>query len=139
MQKNFQSKLNLLNTSDGYWPGTKICKKKNLKSPQWLRDIKTKEIPFWKFYKPKQPQLIENGGWHFSFLKHPEDIVKKINSYSHQEFNRPEFVDPSKIEEKIKNKKDLFGRKIAYETVEIDKHCPDYIVKNKDKFKEWIV
>ena len=28
LQKNFQSKLNLLNTSDGYWPGTKICQKK---------------------------------------------------------------------------------------------------------------
>ena len=139
LQKNFQSKLNLLNTSDGYWPGTKICQKKNLKSPQWLRDIKTKEIPFWKFYKPKQPQLIENGGWHFSFLKHPEDIVTKINSYSHQEFNKPEFVDPSKIREKIENKKDLFGRKITYKTVEVEKNCPDYIVKNKDKFKEWII
>tara|TARA_Y100000031_G_scaffold84930_1_gene93614 strand:+ start:2523 stop:2822 length:300 start_codon:yes stop_codon:yes gene_type:complete len=27
MQKNFQSKLNLLNITDGYWMGTKICQK----------------------------------------------------------------------------------------------------------------
>ena len=139
LQRNFQSKLNLLNTSDGYWAGTKICKKKNLKSPQWLRDIKIKEVPFWKFYKPKQPQLIENGGWHFSFLKLPEDIVTKINSYSHQEFNKAEFVDPHKIREKIDNKKDLFNRKITYEKVDVDKYCPEYIVRNKDKFKEWII
>ena len=139
LQRNFQSKLNLLNTSDGYWAGTKICKKKNLKSPQWLRDLKIKEVPFWKFYKPKQPQLIENGGWHFSFLKHPEDIVTKINSYSHQEFNKAEFVDRNKIREKIDNKKDLFNRKITYEKVDVDKYCPEYIVRNKDKFKEWII
>ena len=43
MQKNFQSKLNLLNITDKYWMGTKICQKKNLKSPQWLRNIKTKK------------------------------------------------------------------------------------------------
>tara|TARA_A100001011_G_scaffold379290_1_gene445122 strand:- start:3417 stop:4211 length:795 start_codon:yes stop_codon:yes gene_type:complete len=139
LQKNFQSKLNLLNTSEGNWPGTKICKKKNLKSPQWLRDIKTKQVPFWKFYKPKRPQLIEDGGWHFSFLKRPEDIITKINSYSHQEFNKPEFVNPVKIKEKIQNKKDLFGRNIVYKKVEVDKYCPNYIVKNKDKFKEWII
>ena len=96
IQKNFQSKINLLNISDKYWMGTKIIQKKNLKSPQWLRNIKTKKRPFWKFYKPKEPQLILDGGWHFSFLKHPEGISKKIQSYSHSEFNKPEFTDKKK-------------------------------------------
>ena len=49
-----------------------------MKSPQWLRNIKTKKRPFWKFYKPKTPQLILDGGWHFSFLKKPKDIAKKL-------------------------------------------------------------
>ena len=31
MQKNFQSKLNLLNVTDKYWMGTKICQKKIFK------------------------------------------------------------------------------------------------------------
>ena len=43
LQKNFQSKINLLNISENFWSGTKICQKKNLKSPQWLRSIKTKK------------------------------------------------------------------------------------------------
>ena len=30
MQKNFQSKINLLNTSDKYWMGTKITQKKKI-------------------------------------------------------------------------------------------------------------
>ena len=100
MQKNFQSKLNLQNTSHDYWPGTKICQKKYLRSPQWLRNIKTKKRPFWKFYKPKEPQLIYNGGWHFSFLKDPESIKNKIISYSHQEFNKKEFYKHKKYSKK---------------------------------------
>ena len=31
LQKNFQSKINLLNVTDKHWVGTKICQKKILK------------------------------------------------------------------------------------------------------------
>ena len=138
MQRNFQSKLNLLNISDKYWMGTKICQKKYLKSPQWLRNIKTKKRPFWKFYKPKEPQLILDGGWHFSFLKKPDGISKKIKSYSHQEFYKDEFVDEKKIATRIKNNVDLFDRDIKYKKIKVDSSFPEYVLKNKDKFKEWI-
>ena len=139
MQKNFQSKLNLLNVSDNYWMGTKICQKKYLKSPQWLRNIKTKKRPFWKFHKPKEPQLIFDGGWHFSFLKKPNSIAKKIKAYSHQEFYKDEFVDEKKIALRIKNNQDLFDRNIKYKIVEIDKSFPDYIVNNIKMFQDWII
>ena len=69
LQKNFQSKLNLQNTSHDYWPGTKICQKKYLRSPQWLRNIKTKKALLEILQTKRTPQLIYNGGWHFSFLK----------------------------------------------------------------------
>lgn len=138
LQRNFQSKLNLLNTTDKYWMGTKICQKKNLKSPQWLRNIKTKKRPFWKFYKPKEPQLIFDGGWHFSFLKKPDGISKKIKAYSHQEFYQDQFIDEQKIASRIKNNADLFDRNIKYKKIQIDESFPEYIIKNKEKFNEWI-
>ena len=139
LQKNFQSKLNLQNITDKYWMGTKICQKKYLKSPQWLRNIKTKKRPFWKFYKPKEPQLILDGGWHFSFLKKPENIAKKIKAYSHQEFYKDEFINEKKISERISNNVDLFDRNINYKKVALDKSFPEYIFNNKDLFKEWII
>ena len=139
MQKNFQQKINLLNTSQQYWAGTKICQKKYLKSPQWLRDIKTKKRPFWKFFREKEPQLINNGGWHFSFLKTPQTIKKKIQSYAHQEFNKEKFTDIRLIEERIKNKLDLFDRNFQYNVVDLDETFPEYITKNKEKFKNWIL
>ena len=58
LQKNFQSKLNLLNVSEVDWPGTKICQKKYLKSPQWLREIKVKKNLFGKFFN-KKIQIIK--------------------------------------------------------------------------------
>ena len=139
IQKNFQSKINLLNISDKNWMGTKIIQKKYLKSPQWLRAIKTSKPAFWKFYKPKQPQLIYNGGWHFSFLKSPEGISKKIRSYSHSEYNKPEFTDEKKIAERIKNKQDIFDRNFKYEMVNLDDTFPKHILENLEKYKNWII
>ena len=139
LQKNFSTKLNLLNETISIWPGTKICVKKHLKSPQWLRNIKTKQQPFWKFYKPKNLQLIHNGGWHFSFLKDPENISKKIKSYAHQELNREEFTNLDSINQRIERKKDIFDRNYSYKKIEINNEFPDYILKNKDKLSDWII
>ncbi len=139
MQKNFQQKINLLNTSHKYWAGTKICKKKYLKSPQWLRDIKTKKRPFWKFYRAKEPQLIMDGGWHFSFLKNPKGISKKIKSYAHQEYHLEKYTDIKKIQERINQHSDLFGRSYKYEKIDLNNDFPEYILNNKKKFSEWIL
>ena len=121
------------------WPGTKICKKRNLKSPQWLRNIKIKKRPFWKFYKPKQPQLIYDGGWHFSFLKSPENISLKIKSYVHQEHNKEKFTNIENIKKRIYDKKDIFGRSFNYKPIKIDDSFPIYISSNKERFKNWII
>ena len=139
MQMNLQTKINLLNKDIKEWPGTKICQKKNLRSPQWLRDIKIKKKPFWKFFKPKQPQLIYNGGWHFSFLKDSKNISKKIKSFVHQELNLEKFTDIENIEKRIRENKDIFDRNYNYVKVLIDENFPDYITENKEKFKEWII
>ena len=67
VQKNFLLKLNLINITQPNWYGTRICKKKYLKSPQWIREIKAIKRPFYKFYKPKFDKFI--FGMHFDFRK----------------------------------------------------------------------
>ena len=120
------------------WFGSKACKFKNLKSPQWLRDIKIKKKSFWKIFSEKI-QIIDNGGWHFSFLKNPESIRNKIISYSHQEYNKKEFTNTDLIRKRISLGEDLFKRKINYKKIELDHSFPEYIIKNKERFKDWIV
>ena len=138
-QKFFYYKFNIINSSNQNWYGSRICVKKYLKSPQWLRDIKTKKRPFWKFYKAREPQLIMDGGWHFSFLKNSIDISKKIKSYAHQEYHLEKYTDIKKIEEKLNQKSDLFDRDYKYEKIDLNQDFPEYILKNKKKFDKWII
>ena len=138
-QKMFNFKLNLLNENESNWHGSKICLKKNLKSPQWLRNLKFKKYPFWRFDKTKNLKIIENGGLHFAFLQNPRNISKKIKSFSHGEFNTSDLTNEKEIEKKIKLQKDIFGRGFNYRKVEIDQTFPKYIIENKEKLKEWII
>ena len=45
-QLHFYYKLNLQSQKNPYWYGSRICVKKFLKSPQWLRDLKFKKKTF---------------------------------------------------------------------------------------------
>ena len=50
-QKMFMYKLNIQNVNESNWIGSKIVKKKYLKSMQELRNLKFKEYPFWRIDK----------------------------------------------------------------------------------------
>ena len=139
LQKKFDYKLNLLNETEGEWHGSKICLKKNLKSPQWLRDLKFKKNPFWRIDKIRDLQIIKDGGWHFSYLQNPDDILKKIVSFSHGERNVPAFANKKNILEKIRMKKNIFNLEFTYRKIDIDHTFPKYIIENKEKLKEWII
>ena len=137
-QKMFYYKINIANKTHPNWYGSRICKKKYLKSPQWLRNQKIKDYPFWRFDKIKW-NIIKNGGWHFSFLMNPDQIKSKIKSFAHSEYNNDYFTNLEKIERSIEDKIDLFNRPLSYKKDSIDEMFPKYIVDNKEKLKEWIL
>ena len=152
-QKVFYYKLNLeLKTLR--WIGSKACKIKNLKSPQWLRNIKDKIYPKWRldiiFSKKRYNNifLVENGGWHFSFVKKPEDIEKKLKSYLH---HREYDLDPLGIENiktlinskaviydhRVDQTEYKFGGGQKLEKIDI-RFLPEYILNQKEKYSEWL-
>ena len=137
-QKMFYYKINLLNKTYPIWYGSKMCKKKYLKSPQWLRNQKLKKYSCWKFYRINW-NFVQNGGWHFSFLMTPENIQKKIQSFAHSEFNTNNFTNLDKISTSIKKGIDIFDREIDYQKIDFDKTFPNYILDNKNKFRNWIL
>ena len=117
----------------------KICQKKFLKSPQWLRNIKTKKKKIWAFYRDKAPQIILDGGWHFSFLKKNELIQKKIKAYAHGEFNQSNLTNLENIEKRISSGTDIFERPFKYKKIDLNEQFPKYILENRSKFKDWIL
>ena len=138
-QKMFMYKLNLLNLKENNWHGSKICLKKNFRSPQWIRNLKFKQYPFWRIDKVRNLQIIDDGGWHFAYLQSPENISKKIKSFAHGEFNSSDITNEENIKSKIERGIDIFERGYNLKKVEIDKSFPTYIVKNVGKLKKWIV
>jgi len=135
-QKMFMYKLNLLNVEESGWIGSKITKKKNISSMQELRNLKFKNYPFWRIDK-RHLQIIE-GGWHFSFLQTPDQILKKIKSFSHGEFNNS-LLNENSIEEKILKNEDIFNRGFTLKKIDLNENFPKYIYNNKEKFSKWII
>jgi beta-1,4-mannosyl-glycoprotein beta-1,4-N-acetylglucosaminyltransferase len=135
-QKMFMYKLNLQNLDESNWIGSKITKKKYITSMQDLRNLKFKNYPFWRI--DKYNLQIIRGGWHFSFLQTPQQILEKIRSYSHGEFNNKN-INEKNIEEKILKNEDIFSRGITLKRINLDLSFPEYILNNKNNFSKWLI
>ena len=83
LQKCFFYKINLFNKYETPWQGTRICKRKDLKSISFLRKkIKSENLKksFWKIQYERSIELIDQGGWHFNNMYTPEIISEKIHN-----------------------------------------------------------
>ena len=152
-QDMFYYKLNL-RLPDLIWSGSKACRKKYLKSPQWLRNVKDKKYSFFRldtFFSEKKYiniKFINNGGWHFSNIKTAAEIEYKLKSYlHHREFDLNP-ISESEIEDIIKNKQAIYDLKVDKKINKIGSgnklvehplnKLPSYILENIDKYKDWI-
>ena len=141
MQKCFNYKFNVFNPHESPWEGTRICKKKDLKSIDFMRQkVKSKNLKynFLRFDKEKNIEIFNNAGWHFNNIFSAEEISLKLKTFAHSEFTGENFSSTSVIKKKIKKKIDLFERGHAYKKVEIDDTYPEYFLKNIEKYKEWL-
>tara|TARA_B100000989_G_scaffold210972_1_gene160083 strand:- start:4547 stop:5356 length:810 start_codon:yes stop_codon:yes gene_type:complete len=142
LQKIYNYKFNLFNPYENPWEGTRVCKKKNLKSIDFMREkIKAKNLRY-KFYrldKEKSIEIFDNGGWHFNNLMQPELISKKLKTFAHSEFSGDQFSSIETIKKKIEEKVDLFNRGHKYSFVKIDNTFPKYLINNLKKYKDYIL
>ena len=136
------------------WTGTKAVIKKNLVSPQWLRNVKDRKYPFYRidvFFSDKKYmniKIINDGGWHFSNIKSPEMIEHKLRSYlHHREFDQVS-LSIEEINELVKKKQAIYdlrvdkrvnkvGNGVILENFEMKK-LPNHINDNIDKYKNWL-
>ena len=140
LQKCFNFKFNLFNPYETPWEGTRVCKKKNLKSIDFMRQkVKKKNLTynFFRFDKEKSIELFEEGGWHFNNIMKPEDISLKLKTFAHSEFGDEKFSNIEVIKNKIDKKIDLFERGHKYEAVKLDSSFPSELLSNKDMYKEY--
>ena len=152
-QKMYYYKFNLKYSSKP-WFGSKACLKKNLISPQWLRDTKERKYPIWRldilFSKMKYNSIyhVENGGWHFVNIKTPEEVEKKLNNFGHHWEFKESGLNINDIKNMMENRKAVYdyhadmkkSKWSGNETlkkVELNE-LPQYVSDNIDKYSKWI-
>jgi len=152
-QSIYYYKFNL-KYSSMQWFGSKACLKKNFVSPQWLRDTKERKYPLWRldilFSKMKYNSIhhVENGGWHFTNIKSPDDIFKKLKNYGHHlEFNESG-LSLNDIKNMVLNKRAVYdfhvdmrsnkwtGKQKLYKCDLSE--LPEYLLQNKEKYALWM-
>lgn len=134
------------------WLGSAMCHYRDVSSPQRLRNLvvrlnglygggllsRARARAYWALLRlrlqRKRVIIVENGGWHFSYLGGAERIVEKIEAFAHSEYNRDEFKNPRRIEELMRKGRDLFNRDIEFKVVEMDETFPAYLRENVERF-----
>ena len=141
-QDCFNYKFNLFNPHETPWEGTRVAKKKNVNSIDFMRQkVKSKNLKynFFRFDKEKNIEVFEKAGWHFNNLMSAENISLKLKTFAHSEFSDKEFSSAEIIKDKINKKVDLFDRGHTYKVVDLNKNFPSYILNNIDSFKDYII
>ena len=152
-QKMFYYKLNLY-YNEFIWAGSKAVKYKNFVSPQWLRNVKSKKYPFWRldvfFSKKKYSNLfyVKDGGWHFTCIRTPEDLEKKLLNFAHHYEFEQSGLKISDIKKLINEKRVMYDHNIdqkgyKWSGKSILKKInlnllPSYIANNAKRFDDWL-
>ena len=136
------------------WFGSKACKKKYLKSFSNLRNLKNKKYPIWRIdtflsdIKKINLDIIDDGGWHFTNIKTPEDLFIKMKNFGHHdEFDECDLTVED-LKEKINNGLVFYNHfadktsankwKYNYKLKKIDnKMLPNYLIQNENSLREW--
>ncbi len=152
-QEMFFYKFNLIYPSK-YWYGSKACKKVNFISPQWLRNVRHRKYPIWRIdtllskKKYNDMLIVNNGGWHFTNIKSPENIEKKLQNYTHHYEYEQSGLKLSDIKNMVSNKKIIYDHSIdqrgykwkgekTLKKVSLSK-MPSYLSKNPKKYNDWL-
>tara|TARA_Y100001970_G_scaffold254925_1_gene331158 strand:- start:1035 stop:1904 length:870 start_codon:yes stop_codon:yes gene_type:complete len=152
-QDMFYYKFNLkLPKTD--WVGTKGCKKKYLKNPQWLRNIKDRKYSFFRldtFFSENKyidVKIIDDGGWHFTNIKNAEEIEHKMKSYLHHREFDLQSINIDAIKKIMQNKQAIYdlgadkrvnkiGTGSMLEKCDLN-NLPEVIKLNLNKYKKWL-
>ena len=151
-QKMFYYKLNLFYNMP--WYGSRACLKKHFKSAQWLQWIKNKKYPFWRldtiFSNKKYTGIhfVEDGGWHFTNIKSPENIEKKLKSFVHYKDFESSGLNINDLKKLISEKRVMYNHKIdkkenkwqageKLQTLKIEE-MPKYVIDNFQNYKPWL-
>ncbi|MCS6822514.1 MAG: hypothetical protein NZ551_11695 [Microscillaceae bacterium] len=115
-----------------YWRGSVMLSYKDFQNVKKTRLMRDKN--------PPQVTIIEEGGWHFSFLGGVDKILEKLQAWAHTEAEyQPTYLkDKNYLLKLITQGEDLFGRNVKFAFTQIDHTYPIFLQQNLEKFQQYI-
>ena len=133
----FNFKFNYMRTNPGQHDVWAMAARKSVLdniTPNMLRESR------FSLNQMSGTQVIDHAGWHFGYLGNKEYLIDKAQSFSHTEVNRPDFFEQLDIDASISERKEWDRTQPnQYAIVELDNYFPEYLIKNKDKYAEYIL
>jgi hypothetical protein len=129
----YNFKFNYMRTTPGEydcWPMATRKSTFNDITPDTLRNMRFNfnGLPFQ--FVDNGCEVIEHAGWHFGYLGDREYLIDKAQSFSHQEVNRPDFIEQIDIEASMQAGKEWDRTQTSqYRVVELDSYFPKTVTQ----------
>lgn len=93
------------------------------------------------FRRKKSLNKIKDAGWHFSSIGEPEEIILKLDSFSHREYNKWPNNDINFVKDRLsKGQSHLSHSEDLFNPIPINKSIfPKYLFYNQEKYAKLIL
>ena len=135
-------------------PAVLLAEKMSAKNPPNNEPPKAKKYPPWRLdlilSKTKYSSIhyVENGGWHFTNIKSPEEIEIKLSNFLHHQDFEDSGLKLDDVKKMVRNKKILYDhsadqREFKWKgSVNLKKvaltEMPEYLNENYKKYSKWL-
>ena len=138
----FNFKLNyMMYTQDYYTVWSGAIRRNLLNSPEDFRRMRhvLNQCPY--AFADHNVQLIEHAGWHFTYFGSEEFAKTKIQSFAHDETNRPEILEQLDIVDSIQRGVGIIRTIEDYRfvPVAVDDYLPKQVVGDVSGYKDALI
>ena len=86
-------------------------------------------------------ETVEHAGWHFGYFGDRAHLIDKAQNFSHQEVNRPDFIEQIDIDASIQAGTSWarYNTNEHYAVVAMDSYMPQTVVQNQERYQDYIL
>jgi O-antigen biosynthesis protein len=119
------------------WLGTVLTRLDRLGRPSELRRsiVEQHGVLLGGGTNAGQFEIVEDGGWHFSFIGDASNAITKIESFAHDEYNSASFKDITSVQTAMRDGRDLFGRELRFAPAPLAT-LPDYVRAHAGEYEK---
>ena len=131
----------MMYTQDYYTVWSGAIRRGMLNSPEDFRRMRHALNSFPYGYSDGTVAIVEHAGWHFTYLGAEDFARTKIQSFAHEETNRPEILNQLDIADSIRLGTGIIRTDHDYRftAVAVDNYLPQSVYANPDRYRDFLI